>query len=155
MIIKITPENDIERARIKEIEHHGVKEFFIFGNKKDDDGELIDFHGWTGSYRYLVGSLHYFTGMLNDEQTGKSANQPTEIKVQAAPMQMPAQPAPPAQEAQFIKKSGAEDGNVEGIVEIKAENVQETPPLKVVTGEEMEVEEDTPNDSSPGAEEPF
>lgn len=70
MIIKIIPEKG--ETHIKAVEHHNVKEFLIFGNKKDGDGELIDFHDWSGQYRYLIGSLHYFKGLLNNEQTAKT-----------------------------------------------------------------------------------
>jgi hypothetical protein len=68
MIIKIIPEG---AETIKKVEHKGVKEFFIMGNKIDPDGSLIDYHDWSGSYRYLVGSLKYFAEVLNDERRAK------------------------------------------------------------------------------------
>ena len=165
MIIKIMPENDAERAKMQAVEHTGVKEFFIFGNKKDADGELIDFHDWSGSYRYIGGSLHYFTNLLEDDRRAKSSNPPTEIQVNAAPklIQMPTQkealvPVPFTDEnyEKMIKKSGAEDGTIEGVVEIANDtndtNDSNTPNLKIVGEEEMAVEEDAANDSSKGAE---
>jgi len=69
MIIKIIPETDAERLKQAEIEHRGVKDFFMFGNKRDADAELVDFHDWrTESYRYLLGGLHYFHEIINDER---------------------------------------------------------------------------------------
>jgi len=74
MLIKIIPETDAEKAKMKKVEHSGINEFFLFGNKKDDDGELVDFHDWTGAYRYLIGSLYYFLGFVESEEMAKSTN---------------------------------------------------------------------------------
>ena len=68
MIIKLIPENEFE----KEEEHTGVKEFFMFGNKQDEDGDLKDFNVWTGSYRYLEGSLYHFLTTITEEKRSKS-----------------------------------------------------------------------------------
>jgi hypothetical protein len=68
MIIKLIPENEFE----KEEEYTGVKEFFMFGNKQDEDGELKDFNVWTGSYRYLEGSLYHFLTTITEEKKSKS-----------------------------------------------------------------------------------
>jgi len=150
MIIKIMPENDIERAKMKEVEHTGVKEFFIFGNKKDSESDLIDFHDWSGSYRYLVGSLYYFTGLLADEQAGKSANSPTEIRVNAVPSQLPAQAQ---KETPFIKRSGAQDGQIDGVVEVQDVVVDaDKPEFKLVTNDDMEAEDEDRNDNSASVE---
>jgi len=73
MIIKIIPETDEEKNLFKnnfstsEIIHNGVKEYFVFGNK-DQNKELIDFHEWAGSPRYIMGSLRYFFEVINDER---------------------------------------------------------------------------------------
>ena len=75
MIIKIIPEKN--ETHIKAVEHHNVKEFLIFGNKKDEDGELIDFHDWTGQYRYLIGSLNYFYQTLCNEHMNRSNATPS------------------------------------------------------------------------------
>lgn len=144
MIIKITPENDEERGRIQEVEHVGVKEFFIFGNKKDTDSDLIDFHDWNGSYRYLVGSLYYFTNMLSDEMGGRNATKAPELKLQVESPQIEAE----ANQDGLIKKSGTQDGQIEGVVEVRAEDMQEKPHLTVINQEEEEAE----GDSSKGAE---
>jgi len=142
MIIKIMPENDIERAKMKAIEHTGVKEFFIFGNKKDEENESLDFHEWSGSYRYLVGSLYYFTGMLSDEMSGAAANPPTEIQLNATP-----------KEGKLIKRGGPIDGQIEGVIEVGDVKVDSgNPQLRVVEAETVE-EEVEGNDSSKGAEE--
>lgn len=72
MIIKIIPETEIEKSRHKEIEFSGVKEFFIMGNKSDEDGHLVDFHEWMGGYRYLLGSLDWFYKIIEDERKENS-----------------------------------------------------------------------------------
>lgn len=68
MIIKLIPENEAEKAKTPEFELSGVKEFFIIGNQTDEDGTQTDFHEWNGSYRYLFGSLAYYSEILNDER---------------------------------------------------------------------------------------
>lgn len=70
MLIKIMPETDSEKQRMQTVEHHGVRDFLIFGNK-NVDGEMIDFHDWVGSYRYLLGSLYYFTQIILAEQQNR------------------------------------------------------------------------------------
>jgi hypothetical protein len=73
MIIKLIPETDAEKDRFQEqfgsdkIVHKNVKEYFIFGNKKGNDG-LLDWHEWTGSYKYLISNLKYFCEVINDER---------------------------------------------------------------------------------------
>jgi hypothetical protein len=74
MIIKLIPETDEEKSRFREtfssdeIVHDGVKEFFMFGNKIANNEQLLDFHEWTGSPRYLMGNLRYFFEVVNDER---------------------------------------------------------------------------------------
>jgi len=118
MIIKITPETDAERKKIQEVEHTGVREFFIFGNKLDDDNELVDFHDWKGSYRYIEGSCYHFLGRIRHDQDSKSI-QEAKINVTAAT------PATP-----LIKRSGAEDGKIEGTVEVRKPNLRIAPNQK-------------------------
>jgi len=72
MIIKIIPETEFEKSKMQEEEHRGVKEYFFFGNKKDEDNEMTDFHNWNSSYRYLLGSLSYFLAVITDEQKSKN-----------------------------------------------------------------------------------
>ena len=157
MIIKISPENDIEKAKIKEVEHTGVREFLIFGNKTDNDNELIDFHDWSGSYRYLEGSCYYFLGRIRNEQDSQTTKE-TKINLKAAPPPIPirtevAQEQP--QQTPFIKKSGSADGEIEGVVEIansphdkrpaKQPNLKiaEEPEVEEIEAEEMEMTETT------------
>jgi hypothetical protein len=76
MIVKLIPETDEERQRyqqkgVAEIEHAGVREYMLFGNKIDSEGDLADFHEWHGSYRYLMGSLNYFYEEINDNRKGQ------------------------------------------------------------------------------------
>lgn len=68
MIIKIIPETDAEKAKLKKVEHHGVKEFLVFGLKRDEDGTNIEFHDWTGSFTYLIRSLCYFLHRVETEE---------------------------------------------------------------------------------------
>ena len=71
MIIKIIPETAEEKKTAKEIKHVGVKDFFFCGNKKDKEEELVDFHDWHGSYRFLEGSLLYFSNIIKEERQEK------------------------------------------------------------------------------------
>jgi hypothetical protein len=78
MIIKIIPETDEEIQRYKakgisEVEHVGVREYMLFGNKIDSEGDLADFHEWHGAFRYLMGSLDYFYQFINDKRRGEAS----------------------------------------------------------------------------------
>ncbi len=123
MKIKISPENDMEKQKMKEITHLGVREFFIFGNKKDGDNDLIDFHDWTGSYRYLIGSLYYFADQVVEEQKAKQANKMhNEVSSFGRPT---AKNNPP-----FLKRGKIEnDGKPIELVEVKAEEIGKTVPF--------------------------
>jgi len=84
MIIKFIPETasekkDFENRGIDDVTHYGVKEYMIFGNKMDDDGEIEDFHEWHGAYRYLIGSLNYFYEVINDNRRGQQNSSPLRI----------------------------------------------------------------------------
>jgi hypothetical protein len=67
MIIRIIPETDEERAKIEEKTITNVQEFFLFGNNIYGNS-LNEFHEWTGSFRYLYGTLRYYQEVLNDER---------------------------------------------------------------------------------------
>jgi hypothetical protein len=72
MIIKIIPETDAEKAKLKSVEHHGVKEFFMFGSEVDEDDSVLDFHDWTGSFNYLIRNLCYYLHKIEvEERDGK------------------------------------------------------------------------------------
>jgi len=68
MKIQIIPETAEEKQKIEHIEHSGIKEFMLFGNKIDADGQGVDVHEWSGSYRYLIGSMEFFKEVLHDER---------------------------------------------------------------------------------------
>ena len=77
MLIKLIPETEVEKKRFKgleEVEHLNVKEYFFVGNKIDGDGAVVEFHEWTGPYRFLLGTLSYFYEIINDERR-RSAKQ--------------------------------------------------------------------------------
>lgn len=107
MIIRIMPENDFEKQKMQEEEHVGVKEFLIFGNKRDEDGDLVDFHFWTGSYRYLEGSLFHFLTTITEEKKTKSRTQKNQNEIDLKPK---AQTKP-----QFIKRGQVDDQDVKVI----------------------------------------
>lgn len=65
MIIRLIPEGN---ENSNEIEIRGVKEFMLFGNNISDEGKLVDFHEWTGSFKYLLGSMSYYHEVINDER---------------------------------------------------------------------------------------
>ena len=75
MIIKIVPETVEEKDKYQEVEHCNIKDFFIFGNKRDTDGDLKDFHEWRGDYKYLEGSLYYFLTSIQEERRMKYLKQ--------------------------------------------------------------------------------
>jgi hypothetical protein len=87
MIIIIKPENEFEKQKFKRTEHKGVKEFHIFGNKKEDGRDLQDFHEWTGSYRYLEGSLHYFLNTIADDRRAKAELNRNDREISLTPPQ--------------------------------------------------------------------
>jgi hypothetical protein len=99
MIIKLIPENDIEKAKMKTVEHRGVKEFLMFG-AKNVDGEMIDFHDWTGDFRYLIGSASYFTQVLVSEMNFKKEEERT-LKNRSS----------------MIRRSNPEDGQIKQILD--------------------------------------
>jgi hypothetical protein len=68
MIIKLIPETEQEKLRSSEVEIKNVREFFIMGNNVTDEGNYNEFHEWAGSYRYLYGTLEYYSEVLNDER---------------------------------------------------------------------------------------
>lgn len=83
MIIRIVPETAEEKEKYQEVEHCNIRDFFIFGNKRDADGDLKDFHEWRGDYKYLEGNLYYFLTSIQEErrmkylkQSGFTFNQP-------------------------------------------------------------------------------
>jgi hypothetical protein len=117
MIVKIMPENEFEKQRMQEVEHTGVKEFFIFGNKRDKDEDPIDFHDWSGSYRYLEGSLYHFLTTITEEKKAKS-QKTNEISLQPQGQTKPS----------FIKKGKMEDANVK-IINIEELTKKENPSI--------------------------
>jgi hypothetical protein len=79
MIIKFIPETDQEKDsfaknNVDEIVHENVKEYMVFGNKIDEEGDSLDFHEWKGSYRYLLGSLEYFSKIIDDARKENEIN---------------------------------------------------------------------------------
>lgn len=97
MIIKLIPETEQEKIKFTECQHEGVKDFFIFGSKKEEDGDNVSFHEWDGRYDFLIGSLFYHANYLSHEQfQGK-------IKTSAT--------------KPFLKMSNAEDGEVTEVID--------------------------------------
>lgn len=137
MIIKIMAENDIERQKITEVEHTGVKEFFMFGNKKDKDGDLVDFNDWSGSYKFLEGNLYFFLTTITEEKRAASKSIKNEISIPS--LQPQGQVKPP-----FIKKGQVDDGDVKVIdVEELSKNIEFPPQQNAeeVVGGNMEEED--------------
>jgi len=108
MIIKIIPENDIEKQRTPAVEHKGVKEFFMFGNKKDGDEDLMDFQDWFGNYKFLEGNLYYYLTTITEEKKAKSQQQHRANEIELQP------PRPQAyNKKQFIKTGKIDDADVQ------------------------------------------
>lgn len=115
MIIKIIPETEAEKRRIKKVEHKGVKEFFIFGNKKEEDGDLVDFHDWTGGFRYLMGSLEYFKSLVGIEMVSKHKENANEISLMP-PNKTANQKGEIPNVVPFIKRGSPIENNVQTVV---------------------------------------
>ena len=71
MIIKLIPETEAEKSVMQEEELVGVRDFFIFGAKQEEEG-MADFHNWRGNHRYLLSGLTYFYEVINDERREKN-----------------------------------------------------------------------------------
>lgn len=111
MLVKLIPETEEEIQNyaakgVAEIEHAGVREFMMFGNKIDSDGDMADFHEWHGSYRYLMGSLNYFYEMINDKRRG--GVDPNAQNVPFRVITPDAQSAPNVHGGPMIKRGGIE-----------------------------------------------
>ena len=114
MIIKLIPETDEEKARyankgIDEIEHSGVREYMLFGNKIDPEGDLADFHEWHGSFRYLMGSLNYFYETVNDNRHTELMGGAVSATPSASPLKIAA-PVVPESNTPLIKRATMEEG---------------------------------------------
>jgi len=86
MIVKMIPETEEEKQRyaskgLGSIEHTGVREFLIFGNKIDNEGDLADFHEWHGSFRYLMGGCNFFYEIINDKRKSQGTSEIPEIQM--------------------------------------------------------------------------
>ena len=71
MIIKLIPETEEERATLNELEYSDVIEYFVFGSRKDAEGQIVDFHNWRGNHRYLMGSLDFYYNVVDDERRSR------------------------------------------------------------------------------------
>jgi hypothetical protein len=84
MIIKFIAENDAEKARLggkDKLEHFGVKEYFVVGNKTDSEGSVYDFHDWHGAFKFLLGELNYYYEIVNDERRAAGSSDGEESPV--------------------------------------------------------------------------
>jgi len=126
MLIRVIPETDAEKAKFKEEEHHKVGEFLLFGNRKDADGNWVDFQVWDGSHRYLQGSLHFFLNKITEEINNSSrAEKGTEIELKPSAQQAlhvaQGVPVPQPKKVPFMKRGG--DGTIDQVA--TAETMQE------------------------------
>jgi len=131
MIIKVIPETDAERERVKEVEHR-VKSFMIFGTEVEEDGDLRDFHDWDGQYPELIGKTHYYSVLLENE-FARSASKSPEVRL-----------APPASMQKGMIKTG-EVGEIEVFpqeVIDKITKAGKTPDLKIIEAKTIETDEE-------------
>ena len=79
MKIKLIAENDKDRQLLDgdEVVHEGIKDYFLFGHKIDEDKDQFDFQHWNGQPRYLMSSLHYFYEQLNDDRRREENARPS------------------------------------------------------------------------------
>lgn len=144
MIIKIMPETDEEKAKMKKEEHFRVKEYFVFGNKIDENGDLIDFHIWDGGRRFLMSSLYWYLKELEGRNAPQSQTQKAEIELK--PKLVNAD-APSPENEKMIKTGEVAEPNLrviktEDLIE-QAEQAEQAEEVAVVPEEiEMEAEVD-------------
>jgi len=120
MKITFTPETIEEKRKyqekgIDEVVYTNVHEYFIFGNKTDEEDSLIDLHEWHGGYRYLLGSLQYFYEIINDMRKDAGApisNAPKSNRAKVDLKLMQPTPKP------MIKTGEVDDSNIQ-ILDIK------------------------------------
>jgi len=138
MIIKVIPETAAEKARMKEVEHTGVKEFFMFGNKLDADNDLVDFHDWTGGYKMLIGNLAYFQNfIINEERNSMEKSRTAEIKI---PKKMIKQGAIDANAIEFPKDESKKEGKtLQEVFDKEVRDIKDVKDVKEIkpTGEEI------------------
>lgn len=181
MIIKLIPENDFEKQKFRDkfgadkIEHKGVREYLIFGNKVEGARDILDFHEWVGSYRYLMSGLYYFQEIINDERkSGISSAIPTVVQNEPLTILNPEDNAVPIEPVaentpKLIKRGVISDPNIvpidirnisrPKIVKMNPEDLQEKPrvvnarPSPVVNKNEDEefVDMEPPTPPSPPA----
>ena len=122
MIIKIIPEEG--ETHIQEVEHKHIHDFFMFGNKKDADGDFVDFHDWKGSYRYLMSSLAYFNEVIKDERTTSSTSTQNPVNVIKSEIEL----KPPTKDIETViaEVEEAVEGNVSNV-----SNVSNIIPLEI------------------------
>ena len=170
MRIKIIPETEAEKAQMKKTEHVNVREFFIFGNRTDNDGDLIDFHDWKAQHRYLLGSLKYFYEVINDERRAvegkKSSRQEIDLTPSspsaAKPVPSAASPFPGAPKVvDFPPSSNAKDAiphkaMMQEVQDVEVKTVVDSDTVIEDGHEDQDIEDDKEEaaveKTSPGAE---
>tara|TARA_R110000824_G_scaffold12226_8_gene53686 strand:- start:2106 stop:2567 length:462 start_codon:yes stop_codon:yes gene_type:complete len=69
MKISIIPENEDEQLKWgEETVFENVGQFFMFGSREEGES----FHEWKGTFAYLLGQMHYFNEVINDERREQS-----------------------------------------------------------------------------------
>lgn len=158
MIIKIIPENEEEKKRIRESEHVGVTDFFICGERKDSDGDAIDFHEWSGKYPKLIGPLFYYAYLLINEQNIKNMSaKATESFVPHAASNPPfiKRGSPKNQEVSPVDMNSIKSDNA--VLKFNPQPMQENvidvqPSTQISQDTELPVEEPLADEESKGAE---
>lgn len=147
MIIKIIPETEAEIEKcsqegIAEREYRNVREFMIFGNNVDEDGDLADFHEWRGAERYLMGSLDFFYNEINDKRKmRKNASMSPQMKIKPPPMKIDTPLTNPnkfADEKQPMIKKGSIVTELQQLDLSKLDLSNLNPDYEVVADEDVE-----------------
>ena len=167
MKIVITPETEAEKKKVKAVEHTNVKEFFIFGNKGDDESDLVDFHDWSAGRRYMVYSLEYFKSVILAEEKqylaqAQAQNAP-EIDLTPKPkmvkhgapneqkvnvLEFPTGGLMPGEDKPLPVVEAVEVAEVAEVADIKME-VKNVPEVEAEVIEEVEVTEEAPPKPTP------
>lgn len=105
MKVKIIPETEAEKAKFETKTYEGLKDFFFCGRSVDADNTAVEVHEWRGALSYLIGSLHYYGEIINDERRVKQvndSNRRVQAQVNREPVKMVRHSTPTESELQVV-----------------------------------------------------
>ena len=120
MKIQIIAESEEEHRKFGDgTTFHDVEQFLMFGH--DSTGET--FHEWQGKFSFLLGQMHYFHELINDERREQGNFKGFNTNPLPAPTPFGHTAATPPG---LVKRS-----NILGAEEVDTSNLQAQPDLKL------------------------